>query len=170
MHKKPSGINGFVSLSPGMHPQFQKIIFPEEKSNLEAMIFDAAIRVAQGMQPSFYDLSGDPTSNFENDFDFSLPFDGGVEYLDLAEVTFGMESGGHVKAPPSHLVGDLVDAAWKVIQKKDDKYGDARRTTVHLLLYTTDWKFTLSRSCIRLLESYCAVRKHKLNRLPILYL
>ncbi|MBT8515474.1 hypothetical protein G6727_08415 [Polynucleobacter paneuropaeus] len=161
MHKKPSGINGVVSLSLRVGPEFQKIILPNEKSKLEAIIFDSALKVAEGMHPPFYNLSGKPIANLENNFDYSLPIAGGVEYLDLAEITLGMESGGYIKAPSSHLVGDLVDAVWKVIQKKEDKYGDARRAVVHLLLYVTDWKFLLSPSCIRLLAFYCAKRKHE---------
>ena len=161
MHKKPSGVNGPVLISPGMLPEFQRLNFPDDKAEMEAGVMRNALDISEKMQPSFYGLIGEVKPNPENDFDFSFAVKSGFEYLDLAEITIGMDNGGHEKAPSSHLVGGLVDAAWRIVESKDNKYGTRRESTVHLLLFITDWKFGLSPSCIKLLSVYCSNRSHK---------
>ena len=53
----------------------------------------------------------------------------------------------------------MVDNVWGVIQAKEKKYGARRSLAVHLLLYSIDWRFFLSESCISLLRLYCQRRK-----------
>ena len=161
MHKKPRGVNGSVFVGAGLSPEFQKLNFPDEKSEMESNVMRAALSISEKMQPSFYGLTGEVRLNSENDFDFSLPVKGGIEYIDLAEITIGMDKGGHENAPSSHVVGEFVDAAWKIVESKDRKYGGGRAINVHLLLFITDWKFSLSPSCIRLLSVYCKKRAHQ---------
>ncbi len=70
-----------------------------------------------------------------------------------------MDKGGYTGAPHKHSVGDLVDSVWSVIHAKEKKYGERRKLAVHLLLYSVDWRFLLSESCIALLRRYCVRRK-----------
>lgn len=161
MHKKPTGTNGSVKISTGLASEFQKVNFPQDKAEIESFVMTAAYNVSKKTHPSFYGLISEPVLNVENDFDFSLPISSGIEYLDLAEITIGMERGGHDKAPSSCLVGELVDAAWKIVEAKECKYGTGRISIVHLLLFTTDWKFCLSPSCIKLLSLYSKIRAHQ---------
>jgi hypothetical protein len=57
-------------------------------------------------------------------------------------------------------VGDFADAVFELVKKKSRKYGGRRRVPLHLLLYSTDWRFLLSESVITLVRLYCARRPH----------
>ena len=159
-HEKPTGINGPVLITGGgPPPQFQAVPFPRSKPEMEAAILRGALKFSAGMEKPFYSLAGEPVQNKENDLDFQLPTASGTQHLDLAEIVHSMTRGGYEGAPSKFRVGDMVDNVWGVIQAKEKKYGARRRLVIHLLLYSVDWKFFLSESCIALLRLYCQRRK-----------
>jgi len=126
---------------------------------MEALILHGALKFSAGMEKPFYSLTGEPIQNLENDLDFQLPTISGIQHLDLAEIVHSMSNGGYEGAPNKYKVGDMVDVVWGLIQAKEKKYGARRKFAVHLLLYSTDWRFFLSESCISLLRAYCLRRK-----------
>jgi len=126
---------------------------------MEALILRGALKFSAGRERPFYSLIGEPIQNKENDLDFQIPTASGVQHLDLAEIVHSMAKGGYEGAPNRYRVGDMVDTVWGLIQAKERKYGERRKLAVHLLLYSTDWRFFLSESCIGLLRAYCMRRK-----------
>jgi len=126
---------------------------------MEAMILGGALKFSAGMEEPFYSTIGEPIQNKENDLDFQLPTAFGMQHLDLAEIVHSMARGGYEGAPKTYKVGNMVDNVWGLIQAKERKYGERRSLAVHLLLYSVDWRFFLSESCISLLRLYCQRRK-----------
>ena len=57
--------------------------------------------------------------------------------------------GSYDEAPASSSQGKLADTIWAKIDKKAKKYG--QNSKVHLLLYSTDWKFRISEGVLNLL-------------------
>jgi hypothetical protein len=155
--RKPRGVNGSFLFTPGKPPQLTVHEHPDEKADIERNILTSAIEAARLQQVELYDLAADPIQNVENHFDFTLPTPAGDEYLDLVEVVL---PGGYVNAPPSIQVGDMADHMLGLVKKKSRRYGARRRSNIHLLLYSTDWKFLPSESVISLVSLYCHRRPH----------
>ncbi|MGH9894374.1 MAG: hypothetical protein ACREA0_20795, partial [bacterium] len=104
-----------------------------------------------------YSLTKDPERLREQDFDFRLSTTAGTKYLDLMEAAPLQDAGGtYQKATVMYSIGKRVDAVYASILKKSAKYGQPR-TPMHLLLYSTDYRFDLEGSEGDLLS-------HRLNR------
>ena len=154
--RKPRGVNEVLKVTGGQPPELIPNQLPAEKSGIEARILDLALKAAEFMKIDLYGLASAPVQNDENNFDFTLDTTSGTEYLDLVEVVL---EGGYDGASSSILVGDMADQMFEQIKKKARKYGTRRRSNIHLLLYSTHWKFLPSESVISLLSLYC-FRKH----------
>ena len=155
-HRKPSGTSGYFHVTGDKPPEFNKLHFPEAKDEIEKLVVAGAIAVAQVTSPELYEMYGKPTQNPENHFDFSLKGQTQDEFLDLAEIVGpkGYASDG------TYVVGEYVDRAFELIKKKAKKYGLSRKSAVHLLLYTTDWRYFISESAVTVLRAYCGRRQH----------
>lgn len=135
--------------------------FPDDKEAIERFIVAGTLTAAKFMRYNPYNLAGEPVQNPENDFDFTLPTKSGSEYLDLAEVAPLDGVRGYANAPANYNAGEFAESAWTVVKKKAAKYGMRRSIPVHLLLYSTDFRFNPSERVILLLQSYCARRQHR---------
>jgi hypothetical protein len=145
--KKPTGKMGSlrVQMGPGQGKQtFFRAVFPTTKREIEAAVPATALAAPanQFAIGSHYGLVGKPVQNDENDFDFTLPTDTGQTYLDLMEIAPLEEvRGSYEHAGQMVWVGKRADwIAAKVFEKSGD-YGRGPASGVHLLLYTTDFRF-----------------------------
>jgi hypothetical protein len=139
-------------------------VLPDTKADIERRILSHARAAAETQGRSLYDLVSEPIQNAENDFDFTLETTSGRQYLDLVEVVL---AGGYEGASNAIEVGSFADQLWALVKKKSQKYGVPRRHRVHLLLYSTHWKFLPSDSVIDLLSLYCARKIHSFISIAI---
>jgi hypothetical protein len=162
--RKPTGTTGVVNVSidaTGSRAEFVKTGFPDEKGAIEEQILTGTLRTARAMGLNLYQGTADPAKNDENDFDFTFPTANGKEHIDLVEVMLSPK-GGYDATPHHFLAGERADGVVELVKKKDNKYGITRRTKVHLLLYTTDWRFHLPDRVLDLAALYCARKQHRL--------
>lgn len=150
-------MNAALKITPGRDPELLPYQLPAEKAGIEWRILDLALKAGESQKISLYGLVGAPIQNPENDYDFTLPTVAGTEYLDLIEVVL---KGGYQGSPNSIGVGDMAEQMYSLVARKAKKYGFRRRSTVHLLLYATHWKFQPSDSVIALLSLFCRRRRH----------
>jgi hypothetical protein len=165
--RKPTGTSGPNKITAGSDPEFVRLKFPETKAEIEELMLSGAITAAKARNIDVYSLTEDPRHNDENNFDFDLPTSRGVEHLDLAEIALLKKRGGYTSGATVFPVGDFADAVFELIKAKDRKYGLSRNLPVHLLLYSTDWRFLLSESVITLVQLFCARKQHRFR--SILY-
>jgi hypothetical protein len=157
-HKKPTGTVGCISISAdGRPPQFQQVHFPPEKAAIERKVVAAAV-FAKNDLGRFYQLESDPVQNDENDLDFTLNTLRGEERLELMEIAF-LKTGSYDTAPLSYNYGELADAICAGIAKKSRLYGD-RPCGIHLLLYSTDFRFSVCNDVLWLVSKWCSTTPH----------
>lgn len=152
--RKPRGVSGPVYVSAtGERGSFVPIEWPDEKDELEQAILNAALSSA-GDLPLPFELRHPPRQNSENHFDFTLVDSGRDAYLDLMEVApLDLVRGSYNSAQARYHHGEIVDWIFDKIRSKSDKY--TTEAPIHLLLYTTDWRFHLGPNVLRLLAHYC---------------
>lgn len=156
---KPTGQIGRLSASANERvAEFVPVGFPQDKQEIEKFIVSRLFQQTAGLIQGFYRLSGAPAQNNENDFDFTLPTVGGLEYLDLMELK--PTGGRYTEASGSFWVWDFAEVVYGDICKKVAKYGETRREAIHLLLYHTDWKFRPDPGVLQLLMLWLAHGKH----------
>ena len=109
-------------------------------------------------------MVGEPVQNAEDHFDFTLPTASGQTYLDLIEMApLEQVRGSYDRAPKMYKLGDRADAiAAKILEKSAD-YGAGSSRGVHLLLYTTDFRFDAIGSVADLLVHILHARTHCLR-------
>lgn len=142
-----------------LHLGFNKAIFFQKphskiKEEIEIEYLDLALK-AGGW--NFYNLKAKPVQLKPTNsipYDFRLMTIGGSEYLDVIEVAdeLKLSRDGYNKIPYSYFVGELTEWIFKKAKEKSDKY--KRRNSklpVHLLIYNTDLRFTLSEEVLDLL-------------------
>jgi hypothetical protein len=106
-----------------------------------------------------YDLIAEPVQNPQNSFDFTLSTSSGEQYLDLMEVApLEHIQGSYANAPHSYNHGWFADAVLEKVDAKSKKYGPSPRAVIHLLLYSTDWRFRIAEEVITLLAYWCICR------------
>lgn len=137
----------------GERGSFLPITWPEKKDELERAILDGALNSA-GDLPLPFGLTPPPIQNAENHFDFTVSDSEGDAYLDLMEVApLELVRGSYKCARGEYHHGEMVDWLLDKIRSKSDKY--TTEAPIHLLLYSTDWRFRLDSSVLRLLACYC---------------
>ena len=157
-HNKPTGTVGCISIfADGRPPQFQQVPFPTEKAAIERMVVAAAVSAKKDLG-RFYQLDSDPAQNDENDLDFTLNTSRGEKRLELMEIAF-LATGSYDAAPLSYNHGELADAICAGIAKKTRRYGD-RSSGIHLLLYSTDFRFNVCNDVIWLVSKWCSATPH----------
>jgi hypothetical protein len=166
--RKPSGSIGPIVMNPADgSAEFQALNFPTDKAELERYVVKFVVSGLRRMGTNFYALVADPVQNPADDFDFTLPTKAGKEYLELMEVAALENVGGsYDAAPASYNHGELADYVYSKLMKKAQKYG-VLQTPVHLLLYTTDWRFRLAPGVLALLGYWLGSREHSFK--TILY-
>lgn len=130
--------------------------FPRTKEDIEQHLLDSMLCASKksGLNP--YHLVGIPDKNPENDFDFTLPTVAGDEYLDLMEVApLDVYRCTHETAPTSYVNGKFADVIMDKVLAKSSGYGRSPKSAIHLLLYSTDWKFNLTVGLTDLLAFQC---------------
>ena len=159
--RKPSGFIGSIVMKPDeKSAEFQAIEFPTRKDELERYIVNFVMSGLRQTGTNFYSLSADPVQNPEDDLDFTLPTRTGKEYLELMEVAALEHVGGSYDAgASSYNHGELADYVYSKVVGKAQRYA-ALDVPVHLLLYTTDWRFRLAPEVLALLGYWLQQRTH----------
>ncbi len=108
---KPTGEIGHVSVDPhSRDSDFVKVKFPTTKGEIEQYILDSAIDNVRQAGHNLYRLTSAAIQNVERDFDFTLPTDRGLQYLDLMEIK--PPPGKYSDAPGSYWVWDFAEAVY----------------------------------------------------------
>ncbi len=114
-----------------------------------------------------YELTAPPMPGPSmDDFDFHLSTRSGLEYLDLKE--FKPYQGPHDSAPGAYLVSVMADAMWRLIARMSRHYESRDGTPIHLLIFTTDWRFQLSEGVLALVRHRAATCAHRFKSIAYL--
>lgn len=153
---KPTGNIGVVALSPE-GASFQRIEFPRTKDEIEEFIVKAFVGNSAGMPLQIVGFS----QNVENDFDFTIKTSEGTKYLELMEVA-PLENlrGSYAQAPDRYKPYDFALHVAEKINGKSERYEGSAASQICLLIYITDWAFTLSDTVIALLQHWAATTSH----------
>jgi hypothetical protein len=137
--------------------EFLPIEFPRTKEAVEQFIVGA---FARGPVRSWIGLSAF-SQNAENDFDFTVETREGSKYLELMEVA-PLENlrGSYDKAPNTYRPYDFSRYILAKISKKSTRYVVSERKSLILLLYTTDWAFSLHNTGLALLQYWLSKAEH----------
>ena len=160
-HSKPTGLIGAVAIhGDGRAPEFRTIPFPPGKAATEAMFVNAAI-LPQSPLGQFYGIISPPVQNEESDFDFDLHTAAGKERLDLMEIApLEKVRGSYSSAPLTYVQGELADAIITGTTKKSRRYGGTRARGIHLLLYSTDFRFRVGNDVLWLVAKWASGTPH----------
>lgn len=159
--RKPTGDTGPVRMSMGPQggtAEFQRLAFPTQKEDIEALIARGFLRAAEPLLP-FRVLSH--SQNKQDDFDFDVATSSGQKHLELAEVAFlNSQPASYGAAPPSYKPYDFAQDVLQLILRKSAHYGGRPPLGLHLLLYVTHWTFIPSESTISLLRFWTVKNTH----------
>jgi hypothetical protein len=149
-------VNGPVKLTGGhADSEFIPHQLPVSKEEIEREICSGALKAMRFHGWTAWPLGIEPRQNELDDFDFSFELGSGREYLDLAEVA-PLEGvrGGYEGVPTTFPRRKLTDEILRLVERKGTHYGRSRRSTVHLLLYITDFRFLVSEGVVTLSKWY----------------
>jgi hypothetical protein len=134
-----------------------RVSFPRTKDEIERFIVES---FAKGPIPGGFVVQA-VRKNKENDFDFSIDSSHGRMYLELMEVA-PLEAlrGSYEQAPSSYNAYDLARFIHGKVMAKSQRYVGVKNTPVALLLYITNWTFTLSETSVALLQFWMAMQLH----------
>lgn len=162
--RKPSGENGFarVSVNDDGTASFElhKRELPAGKAEIEKFIVNQFAKQFEREGVPLFKV----TQNAENHFDFTLHLVGGRVFLELVEIIYrdppqqaaemakpGNPYGGRqIRVPTLQFAQQVRD----IIAKKSTKYERPSGTPIHLLAYTTHWRFLPSEPVIRLVQHF----------------
>jgi hypothetical protein len=154
---KPTGQLGSLTIRPGF-AEYRRHNAPRSKEDIEKWALSAALRAARSRGLNLYNLLAEPFQNIENHFDFTLTTANGEEYLELMEV--GLLAGkAHSDARTWYNVGEMARETLLNIQRKSSKYARSSRP-LHLLLYSTHWRFILTGNVLDLLAFWLDKQRH----------
>lgn len=129
----------------------------QTKDAIEKEIISGALSVAKSIGIDLYKLIDAPVQNTENDWDFTLPTVHGDEYLDLQEVK--LNRGPYEKERGSYPINEMAQAVWSKVHEKSEHYG-VQSATIHLLLYSTDWRLLLTHDVLNLIAREAHTQEH----------
>lgn len=167
---KPTGNRGPIRIHgtfPDIKVDYQKVAFPKEKADIEALIVGAFLQSVEGtdiLRRPFLDLKQNPI----DDFDFIDAAAAAAEptYLELMEIApLEDVSGGYSGARSSYRSYDFSEQALAKLMSKSERYSVSEQTRLCLLMYTTDWRFNLSETVVKLLQYWCASRPHAFSEI-----
>jgi len=154
--RKPVGVSGTIWITAA-GPEFQTVPFPDTKEEIEAYIVRA---FASRVLPSGLVIRS-VHQNKENDFDFTVKTSDGSKCLELMEVAPLENVRGSYEAAPSTY--NPYDFASYILGKalgKSSRYEGVKKSKIVLLLYVTDWSFSLSETTISLLQYWLTTNPH----------
>ena len=160
--RKPTGTTGPVKVtmsSEGPSVAFERLPFPRTKEEVEAVIVSGFLRSAQscGWLPSTAQVKQNP----QDDFDFTLTGCGNGKHLELMEIApLEHLRGTYDKAPTSYRPYDFAAHILGKLKGKSARYASSSGEELLLLMYVTDWRFTLSETVIALLQYWTASQAH----------
>lgn len=168
MSKKPTGKTGSLKSKltvNGPRHQWEGIKFPETKDEIEAMMMN---RFAQSCKPLGLRYE-DIRQNAENHFDFSAQKPSGPVYIDLMEAIYQTESGSPYLSKKKMVnVGHYVRQLLSMVLAKSRKYASRGNIPVHLLIYTTHWRFEFNEQVKQLLRFRLMTFPHNFEK--VLYI
>lgn len=155
-HRKPTGTTGPLHVS-AEGAEFLQLEFPRTKEEIESFIVEAFVRNSGSMPLRISEWK----QNHQNDFDFSVVTTEGPKFLELMEIA-PLENlrGSYDKAPSSYKPYDFAAYILAKINGKSERYRGAASSNICLLMYITDWAFTLSPTVIALLQYWTAHQSH----------
>lgn len=150
---KPSGQLDSVTVGAGW-ARHQSKGWPREKGAIELAVLRLAVSLA-----NLYDLTEPPQQNPENDFDFTLTTRRGDEHVDLMEVTLHLDEAPYDQTPTTYNVSEMSKEVLGGILEKSKHYGRVTQP-LHLLLYSTDSRFSLPPRVVEAIAAGLAQGKH----------
>jgi len=120
--KKPTGTSGPTRITAGIGPEFLPLRYPDTKAEIEQLMMSGALTSAKARGIEVYSLTGEPSQNDENNFDFDLPTVRGTEYLDLTEIALLKNRGGYSAGATVFPVGDFADAVFELTTHRPDGF------------------------------------------------
>lgn len=153
---KPTGVTGPVRISQE-GASFRPVVFPKTKEEIEHFIVQGF--VSNFCKEALSILSFE--QNEQNDFDFTLQTNLGQKYLELMEIApLEKIRGSYADAPSSYNAYEFAQTILAKILSKSSRYTGLKTPPVMLLLYVTDWAFTLSETVNALLQYWLIKNKH----------
>jgi hypothetical protein len=153
---KPTGVIGPISVSAeGL--QFLRVEFPRTKDEIEEYIVNSFLKNSAALPLK---INGQ-VQNQQNDFDFTIDTSEGKKYLELMEIA-PLENlrGSYDRAPSSYKPYEFAAYIFQKMMGKSAKYQGAASSKICLLIYITDWSFTLSETVIALLQYWAVQTEH----------
>lgn len=152
MSKKPTGRTGSLKSKltvNGPRHQWEGIQFPNKKDDIEAMMMSRFVHSCKPLGLQYENVE----QNAENHFDFSAQTPRGPVYIDLMEAIYQTELGNPYRSKKKMVkVGHYVIQLLSLILAKSEKYASKGNVPVHLLIYTTHWRFKFNEQVMRLLS------------------
>jgi len=156
--RKPRGQTGYMEV--GSNIAYHTVQLPHSKEEIEQWILNHALAAAGAASVDPYRLISPPVRNPEAHFDFTLRTVAGTEYLDLQEiVVLPKDACGYEDGRPVYDAEAMAEAVFQKVARKSKHYGKPR-SSVHLLLYATDWRFCLVHSVVQHLTLFLVRRRH----------
>ncbi len=157
MHNKPSGKNGIarVKINPNSYV-FVPIILPLDKASKENYFVERFVQETKKVGFKIHSYK----ANQENDFDFILNIGNHEDvYLELKEVLPQITEKGSPYETRNTSINnyDYANSVAKEIVAYSKKYSSDK--PLHLLLYTSDYKFALSDIATMLLKYFLKDQK-----------
>jgi hypothetical protein len=148
--KKPTGITGTARFGGPETSEFVRAKLPDDQRAVEQLAVDYALR--DGPKSgcdlnAFYGLRRPPKQREPPGHDFDLDTVAGPQSLELITVA----KGPFGRARLAFVRGDRIADLLQEVMAKSVYYGGGPRKTLHLLIYSTDFRFHLDDDDIKLL-------------------
>ena len=140
---KPAGTEKIMKIGNGK-AIVEKHKLKGSKEEVESFFANLFFSIACKDKNFPFPLSKSLKINDQNDLDFSLEVEGENTLLELMEIApLENTRGGHSNAPDSYSLEERCEFIQQKIAQKSNKYRGIA-TDIFLLLYSTDWKFSLT--------------------------
>jgi hypothetical protein len=160
--KKPTGMIQRAIFKPSSLT-VQKITFPDTKEGIELLIANSYSNCANTAGVSVDIVKQNDTS----DLDFNANFEGKEVYLELTEIAL-LGRGGYKSASTSYEILPFAVKVAEQIRKKAEKYMGVTKTPIILLLYSTDWRFSVVSQALEYLQFMMHDGRHGLARIELI--
>lgn len=159
--RKPTGRIQRAVVTPRSF-DVQRIEFPKTKEEVEKFIAEAYLECTKA--------AGIPVThcvqNDTDDFDFNATIEGRDGYLELTEIA-PLGPGGYESAGQSYDVVPFATTIADQVEKKAAKYAGVSESPIVLLLYVTDWRFSVVDQVFEHLQYLMRDGKHGFSRIDL---
>lgn len=163
MPKKPTGTNGFTTLS-NEGVAFHRRVWPTDKRGIEDKVlryFEASLDPAERRR---LDVIRVRQNDAENDLDGTVETKSGDILIDVAEIApLAPLRGNWDAAKPWTTIGELADTVLTVVRAKSAKYVGIKPRP-WLLLYATHWAFNPTDTTLKVVGAELFRSGHNLDR------